>query len=206
MASKHSREDASSAAPLKKRKTGFQVGPANLPDGTYRRKALKIKSKLIQKAKTKKDYARLKAQIARATEDEPPPSDLSPLDTLPTASLDPHPDRQALMETSPAPLPAEREQYHGLGSDRSRRPAGRRLKRDPFSKEEGIAKRQHEEAESRKQEREQADSLRRKKIQERQRLQSAMNKARRPGRDGRRRLGRESTVLLEKVKKLVAKD
>jgi predicted Zn-dependent protease len=76
---------------------------------------------------------------------------------------------------------------------------------DPFSKEERIAKQQQEEFEKRKLDREQADALRRQKIQERQRLQSAMRKARQPGRDGKRKLGRESIVLLEKVKKLVAK-
>jgi hypothetical protein len=77
---------------------------------------------------------------------------------------------------------------------------------DPFTKEERIAKRQQEEAETRKREREEADAVRQKKIHERQRMQKAMHKARQPGKDGRRRLGRESVVLLEKVKKLVAKD
>ena len=30
---------ADGVAPEKKRRTGFSVGPANLPDGTYRRKS-----------------------------------------------------------------------------------------------------------------------------------------------------------------------
>lgn len=41
MAVKRSRDDAASIAdPPAKKKKGFSVGPANLPDGTYRRKGL----------------------------------------------------------------------------------------------------------------------------------------------------------------------
>ncbi|KAI5284581.1 hypothetical protein KEM52_002846, partial [Ascosphaera acerosa] len=35
----------------KRKGKGFSVGPANLPDGTYRRKVTKIKEDLIHKAK-----------------------------------------------------------------------------------------------------------------------------------------------------------
>lgn len=43
MPGKRKREDSGTAAarsnmPIKKAKKGFSVGPANLPDGTYRRK------------------------------------------------------------------------------------------------------------------------------------------------------------------------
>ena len=39
MASKRQRENLDAAGPeAKRKKTGFRVGPANLPDGTYRRK------------------------------------------------------------------------------------------------------------------------------------------------------------------------
>jgi len=37
MAPKRARDD-DAARPVKKPKTGFRVGPANLPDGTYKRK------------------------------------------------------------------------------------------------------------------------------------------------------------------------
>ncbi|KAF3937359.1 hypothetical protein ABW19_dt0204508 [Dactylella cylindrospora] len=41
---------------------GFTVGPANLPDGTYRRKAQKIKKGLIQRAKLKKNLEKIKRE------------------------------------------------------------------------------------------------------------------------------------------------
>jgi hypothetical protein len=43
MSSKRPRDadDATSQAP-KKQKKGFSVGPANLPDGTYRRKSMSM--------------------------------------------------------------------------------------------------------------------------------------------------------------------
>ena len=46
----------------KKAKGGFKVGPANLPDGTYKRKNQQIKESLIQRAQIKKEYARLQRQ------------------------------------------------------------------------------------------------------------------------------------------------
>jgi hypothetical protein len=71
------RKQDSATAPdgdRKKAKKGFQVGPANLPDGTYKRKAKKIKDSLIERALIQKEYARLKRQgkIPDAQEDSIP--------------------------------------------------------------------------------------------------------------------------------------
>jgi hypothetical protein len=46
-------------AHVQSKKKGFSVGPANLPDGTYRRKVTKIKKNLIHKAKVKKQYSKI---------------------------------------------------------------------------------------------------------------------------------------------------
>ncbi|KKF96626.1 hypothetical protein CFO_g1024 [Ceratocystis platani] len=52
-------------AGVKKAKHGFRVGPQNLPDGPWKRKLEKAKKNLIHKAKVKKQYAKIKAQVAK---------------------------------------------------------------------------------------------------------------------------------------------
>merc|ERR1712093_684422 len=54
MSSKRPAEDGASEPKPKKHRPGFKVGPDNLPDGVHRRKVIKIKKDLIQKAKIKK--------------------------------------------------------------------------------------------------------------------------------------------------------
>lgn len=61
-----------------------------------------------------------------------------------------------------------------------------------------AAAEEEEEAERRRQDRD-------RKMAERQRYKKALAKARTPGGDGKRRLGRESGLLLEQVKRLVGK-
>jgi hypothetical protein len=128
------KQDATSApdgGDRKKAKKGFQVGPANLPDGTYKRKAKKIKDSLIERALIQKEYARLKRQgkIPDAQEDSIPVPASAHLDqaTAPTPTPTngdaedkpaaplreasppsaPHPDRQNLMtRPSLSPEPA----------------------------------------------------------------------------------------------------
>ncbi|ERF70301.1 hypothetical protein EPUS_06342 [Endocarpon pusillum Z07020] len=176
-------------APRKKRK-GFSVGPANLPDGTYRRKTQKIKNDLIQKAKIKKAYAKVKAQEQSGSNDiyrhqEPETSSAQP------ASLDLHPDRQAMLDR---PAPSVNAPRHSKDDtdDVSERRRRARPKRSSYSKETQMAEQRQLEAEARRMVREEKDRERR-----------AMLKARRPDRDGRYRLGRQSKILLHKVKRLV---
>jgi hypothetical protein len=196
----------------KKTKRGFQVGPSNLPDGTYRRKGMlanyreikpcllvlsveKIKQNLVRKAQLKKDLARARAQEKVS---EAAPTDSVDIGTE-QASIEPHPDRQALMDAS---SDAEPEQTQPFGPSRR----WKRPKTNPFNQETQAAQRHREEAEQRKRIREDAEAQRKKKIEDRHRMQKAMAKARKPGRDGKRKLGRESAVLLEKVKKLMTSD
>ncbi|KAL5117780.1 hypothetical protein ACEQ8H_004254 [Pleosporales sp. CAS-2024a] len=207
MAPKRPRDDDARRL-LKKQKKGFQVGPANLPDGTHRRKVKKIKEKLIHKAKLKQQYAKLKAR----QEEEPAPrksvydraadagddagsSDAEEAaETLPEPSREPHPDRRKMLEEkSPAPRrepPAEQR--------------SRRARPLPFRKEAEVARKAREEAEARQSARTEAAKQRAAKIAERERFRKTMAKAR-GGPNGKRKLGRESPVLLAKAQRIMGK-
>ena len=220
------KQDATSApdGDRKKAKKGFQVGPANLPDGTYKRKAKKIKDSLIERALIQKQYARLKRQgkIPDAQDDAipvpasahldqtttitptnddgekdesaaPPPKEASP----PSA---PHPDRANLMtrpSLSPEPAPV-------LRAPKERKPREHKPKFQPFSKEHAQATARKEAEEARRRDIEEGHRERKRKIEEREKMQRAMAKARKGGINGQRKLGRESNVLLMKVQKMVA--
>jgi len=165
----------------------------------------KIKKDLIHKAKVKKEFAKLK-QRDQDAEPHPKPSpyaadiedpvaaDMTP----PEPTTEPHPDRQHLMNTSASPEPTVPEPRES--QQWPRRP--KRAKRAPFSKEAARAQKAKEEAEARSQAREEAERQRQGKIEERERFRRAMAKSRDP-RTGQRKLGRESKVLLEKVKRIV---
>ena len=73
----------------------------------------------------------------------------------------------------------------------------------PFQNEAREAARQKEQAKKRREVAEEARKERERKTEIRERERRAMAKARKPGRDGQRRLGRESGVLLEKVRRMV---
>ncbi|KAL6708037.1 hypothetical protein ACN47E_003471 [Coniothyrium glycines] len=188
----------------RKFKKGFQVGPANLPDGTHRRKVQKIKKDLIHKAKLKKDYAKLKeredaddaAPRKSVYDREASSSDAEESsEPAPEPSLEPHPDRVKMLESAPKDKDEHRE---GFGQ-RQRRP-----RPQPFMKEAAIAQKKTEEAEARQKAREEADRERAQKIAERERFRKTMAKAR-GGPNGQRKLGRESTVLLAKAQRLMGK-
>lgn len=113
-----------------------------------------------------------------------------------------HPEREALLYSEIQRLQREKEREEeqqeeatssrsasqGQKHERRKRPP----KPSPFAKELDIAKKRKEEVEARRR-------LREAKERERQ----AMARARRPDQFGKRRLGRESTVLLDKVKRVV---
>jgi len=186
---KRDREDAeSSAAPAKKVRKGFSVGPENLPDGQHKRKAQQIKRNLIEKAKLKKEYAKVKA----AHEAETP----SAADPEASTVSEPHPDRQIMIDQGPRDENEEREEAN---FERRRR----KPKVVPFQREQRRADQAKAEAEARRKAIEQANNERQQKLEEREKFRRAMAKAKTPGRDGKRKLGRESTVLLEKVRKIV---
>ncbi|KAF1913011.1 hypothetical protein BDU57DRAFT_559175 [Ampelomyces quisqualis] len=193
--------------PAKKLKKGFSVGPANLPDGTHRRKVKKIKESLIHKAKLKQQYAKLKARAdhgpprksvyeraAEASDNDDGNNNNEPTEPVPEPTLEPHPDRvKMLEEQSPEPSeerPAERRQ--------------RRQRPQPFQKESEVARKKKEDAEARQHARQEAEKQRAAKLAERERFRKTMAKAR-GGPNGQRKLGRESTVLLAKAQRLMGK-
>ncbi|KAK8206938.1 hypothetical protein IWZ01DRAFT_350905 [Phyllosticta capitalensis] len=203
MPEKRPRDDSDSTRSAKKtkhgadhRSKGFQVGPANLPDGTYKRKVQKIKKDLIHNAKIKKEYAKIKEREL-ATQQRPPPADDTAVPdaaSVPEPSLELHPDRQELVNAKEA----ETEDAKPAHDRRRRKP-----KSTPFAKEAAIAQKRKEEAEARQKARDEAEKQRQQRLADRERMRKAMAKAHKPGRDGKRKLGREAPVLLEKVKRLV---
>ncbi|KAJ9654042.1 hypothetical protein H2198_006841 [Neophaeococcomyces mojaviensis] len=220
--SKRKREDHDNAQQEKKQRNGFSVGPANLPDGTYRRKTQKIKNDLIQKAKVKKEYAKIKSH--EGGEDDAGPrydpyaetvdptrpeavEDLEEITAVETAG-EIHPERQAMLDR-PEDEVQEEGRYERKRSKRFMPMDGRdgshdrnwklRAKHDttrPVRYQNEFA--QAEEKKAQLQAREAAR-------EQRERERHAMAKARKPGKDGKQKLGRQSNVLLSRVKRLVEK-
>lgn len=158
--------------------------------------AQKIKSDLIQKAKVKKAYAKIKAQELAAgppksvyTTAEDAEGTKKESDGAKPASLELHPDRIAMLN-EPLPQPASKPDRRPQDKD------GKRLQHKPkksaFSKEIEIAEQRKKAAEARRTERE-----------AKQKEREAMARARRPDQNGKRRLGRESKVLLSRVQRMV---
>jgi len=230
------------APPPKKARHGFRVGPANLPDGPWRRKLARTKQELIQSAKVKKAYAKLKAKddanaAGAAASSQMHPERLARLDGRPAAgataaaaSSQMHPERLARLDdrpTAPAPVPApaaggadrtERQSegraaaeseaavQRGPSRDGVRGGGGRGRRRpDYFRKDLAVAEKRKREVDEREAEHRRRQDERERAVAARRRKEKAMSKAKLPGRDGRPRLGRESRVLLDKVKKLVGR-
>ncbi|KAF2151813.1 hypothetical protein K461DRAFT_294694 [Myriangium duriaei CBS 260.36] len=184
----------------KKARKGFTVGPSHLPDGTWKRKNQQIKRSLIDKAKLKQDYAKLQAREeqdraeaeARAAEEGL---------VLPAPTAAPHPDRQNLIDREAEDPELNEKRDPSYRGDRRRQ---RRPKTAPFEREQAAAEKAKAEAEARRKAHEEAEAQRAARLEERERFRKAMAKARTGGKNGQRKLGRESNVLLEKVRRMVA--
>ncbi|KAI9718579.1 MAG: hypothetical protein M1812_004030 [Candelaria pacifica] len=181
---------------VKRQKKGFSVGPANLPDGTYRRKVQKIKKDLIHKAKLKKSYAKIKEREA----EQPSSFPISPSVVQDEGTkLELHPERQAMLDE-----PTTESTSDGRFDDHPSRSRARKPKPVPFEREAKLADRRKVEAEARRRDREDSHRQRQRKLDERERFRKAMAKARTGGKNGQRKLGRESKVLLEKVQRVMS--
>ncbi|RMZ86969.1 hypothetical protein DV736_g5808, partial [Chaetothyriales sp. CBS 134916] len=188
MSVKRRRDDAAGdLAPPSKMRKAFSVGPAHLPDGSYRRKTQKIKNDLIQKAKVKKAYAKVKAQVE--AEQLPQQNDD---DGPQPASLQLHPERQAMLDAAEK-TPQKRAQAadEDVNGFSSRKP-DRKANQSRYRKELEMAEQRKAETEAKQKARE---------IRQQERRQMA--KAKRPGKDGKIKLGRQSTVLLSRVQRLM---
>ncbi|KAL1305279.1 hypothetical protein AAFC00_002187 [Neodothiora populina] len=222
---KRSRDESAPDSAAKKQKRGFTVGPANLPDGTWKRKTQQIKKDLIVKAKLRKEYAKVKAREEPnltgkrslyddddENDDEPPTTtthkdgdnDTTQVPEQAPATIERHPDRVQMIEETPEEALQDAEQNaEQTGEQAFRQRRQRKPKPIPFAREHAEAQQRKQEAEERRLAREQAQRERAQKLEERERFRKAMAKARTGGKNGQRKLGRESTVLLEKVKRMV---
>ena len=184
--------------------------------------AQKIKESLIERAQIKKTYAKLKKQsnITEETETLPQPASLAldeqreqqnqqqqpGAEAQPEMNTAPHPDRQTLIDKGPAeekpPPAASTRTFYEPRLREERKP--RKAKPQPFAREHQDALARKAEAEERRKAREAAEVQREVKIAERERFRRAMAKARTGGPGGQRKLGRESGVLLEKARRMMA--
>ncbi|ORY62941.1 uncharacterized protein BCR38DRAFT_217972 [Pseudomassariella vexata] len=186
------------SAPVVKKARGFKVGPDNLPDGPWRRKVVKVKKNLIEKAKLKKSYAKIKASEQSSAPKEPSAEEAG----APEPAI--HPERQAMLEEEPEPEAAPSQRGDKPASDRERRPRRPRQPRKPgyFDKALEEGERVKAEAEARENEFQRRLAERNYRAADRERFQRELKKARTPGRDGQRKLGREGGLMLEKIKRM----
>lgn len=153
---------------------------------------------MIRKAKIKKSYNKLKER--EQVERPPVLPAVYKYDENQAASLELHPDRQAMLDK---PEPTVRDRPEAMNVDRPRRQRGQRRKRAPLEKEMRLAQQDKEQAEARRQEIEKSNMQRQERLEENERFRRELAKARGGGRSGKRKLGRESKVLLERVKRSI---
>jgi hypothetical protein len=187
--------------------------------------AIQIKRNLIEKAKLKKEYAKQLQQAGddilpkrpatyATTEDDAPDAPDSPkedaqLEVAPEPLKAPRNPKSKPKPKSPspgptpAPAPVEEASTEEAESNLSGIHHSRRQKIIPFAKEHRFAQRQKREAEERREAYETSQRERAEKTEERERFRKAMAKARSGGKNGQRKLGRESTVLLDRIKRMV---
>lgn len=109
------------------------------------------------------------------------------------------------MLNNPEVAPSQQEEAANLVSaSRSGRRRHKRPKPRPFEKEGRIAQQRQADTEARKQAFQEGDRQRQLKAREREKFRKVMAKARSGGKNGQRKLGLESKVLLEKVKRTMS--
>lgn len=155
---------------------------------------------MIQKAKVKKAYAKIKAQELasekpKSVYDKYREEDGANNDEGEEKSTELHPSRVAMLNKPPPPPspsrePAPRPERRPRDNDAKRKE--RKARPSAFSKELEIAEQRKKAAEARRKERE-----------AKQKEREDMLRAKRPDQFGKRRLGRESTALLSRVQRMV---
>lgn len=156
----------------------------------------KIKHELIHKAKVKKAYKKIKAREQEAAGENAPEAQDEEEEA---AAEKMHPTRQLMLadedKAQVNAVPEEGEHNTDGQRRRTRRPGY-------YDKQLQKAEQQKTEAEEREQEYQRRREERERRMAERDRYKRAMAKTR--GRDGKKKLGRESSLLLDKVKRMVA--
>lgn len=156
---------------------------------------------MIRKAKVKKSYQKLKEREHFEKPEGIPAIYQTLEEPEEPASLELHPDRQAMLsepEVKQLQL-ASTKNDDGM----RRRSRGRRRKKAPFEQEARLAEQRRAEEMAKRKEFGENRQKREQKLQERERFRKAMAKARVGGKNGQRKLGRESAVLLEKAKRIM---
>lgn len=173
----------------------------------------KIKKDLIHKAKVKKQYAKVKAreQEQQQQQDEGDEKDQEEHDDQDHDGAEEqalHPTRQLMLkDEEAAQTGAAKDEEDGHdGEDHGHGPTSdgqRRRTRRPgyYDKQLKKAEQKRAEAEARAQEVQRRREERERKIAQREKYRRAMAKTRGP--DGKKKLGRESTILLDKVKRMM---
>ena len=152
---------------------------------------------MIHKAKVKKTYAKIKER--EQTENSPAFNPYAATEEGPSPNLELHPERQAMLEKEDEIPRSEQQEPDGKPIRTKARSKPR-----PFEWESRLAEQKREEARAKQLVFEASNKERQEKAEERERIRRAMVKARKPDRNGQRKLGRESKLLLERVKKMVA--
>lgn len=193
----------------------------------------KIKRGLIEKAKVKKEYAKLKSRAETVTQNGQKSQSTTTTGggstaifsgTLPTSGNNSRAmlhvgekdagqrvdDTPELSVAARPTLPSQQDQFSDhISATRNQHsqthpPRPRNRPRvNPYNKEVQVAEERQAAADARRTAREKADLERAQKLEERERFRKAMAKARTGGANGQRKLGRESQVLLERVQRLV---
>jgi len=182
---------------------------------------------MVEKAKLKKQYAKLKGSDGENSyrhqgnhvpqlgdshvspdpvDDEPPPQekleDVSEVEWSDEDDEEEKKPTKQIYHQKPNRISEEEleklEHNNQLPQERHRKP-----KPQTFQREEREADRRKRETEERREAREKANRERIQRLDERDRFRKAMAKARTGGKNGQRKLGRESQVLLERVQRMV---
>lgn len=156
---------------------------------------------MIRKAKVKKSYQKLKERENFTKPEGIPTIYQTPEEPEEPASLELHPDRQAMLSEPEVKQLQLTDTTNDDGM--RRRPREKRRKKAPFEQEARLAEQRRAEQMAKRKEFEEKRQQREQKLQERERFRKAMAKARVGGRNGQRKLGRESAVLLEKAKRIM---
>ena len=151
---------------------------SGLPDSHHKRKAQKIKNDLIRSAKIKRDFARSQRQRVQ---------------TSGFASSEIHPERRTLLAEGPE---------DGKKPELRIRNGPRKQKGMPFQKESALAQERIEERDRKREAFAKAEVERDLKREKRRRFHRSLQRARRPDRNGQRKLGRESKLLPQMVEGL----
>lgn len=174
----------------------------------------KIKRELIHKAKVKKQYAKIKAAVETTQQRSHDPSTAQSIINRSSPANERYQaedlEGNKLVENARESLISQDEQFnaHQDTSDAARNRQShqskqRRPRTNPYGKEVAAAEQRQAEVDARRAAREKADRDRAEKLAERERFRKAMAKARSGGKNGQRKLGRESQVLLERVQRIM---